>query len=319
MPSLKQIQSANASRTLPSPTAVFTGATSGIGLGCVEALLKHTTSPRIIIIGRSRAKFEPTLHLLHTLNPKAEITFLEAQISLLHEVDRICALITAQTSSLDYLWLSSGGLANATHALNEEGINRDLAVNYYSRLLLVDRLLPLLRASKDPRIVSVLCAGQEGALNTADLGLEKPESHGLMSSNKQAVTLTSLAMRELSLQNLGVSFAHANPGMVSTSVHDRWITSWIGPWTFVGKVLLWTLVPLFHALGYTPEQAGEVGLYELTDGKFRAEEGGNWFRVGESGEVLGTPKVLSDHERGGEGERVWEHTVGVFERVLGSA
>lgn len=285
----------------------------------MEALLRNADSPRLIIIGRSKSKFEPTLQRLHELNPRAEITFIEGQVSLLKEVDRICDIITSQISSLDYLWLSSGGLAQATHALNEEGVNVDLAVNYYSRLRFMERLLPLLRTSKDPRVVSVLCASQEGTLNTSDLALEKPESHGIMSSNKQAVTLMSLAMRELSLQNPKVSFSHTNPGMVSTSVHDRWIASWTGIWAVIGKALLWTMIPFFHWLGYTPEQAGEIGYYELTNEKFAAEKGKNWFRVGESGEVLDTPKVLKNYEQDGTGGKVWKHTVQVFEKVLGKS
>ena len=317
MVSLKAVRAANGSRSSTSPTAVFAGSTSGIGLGTIEALLQHTTAPTITIIGRSRPKFSPTLSILQQLNPKATITFIEGQISSLKEVARICKLITTSHTSLDYLWLSQGGLANATGALSAEALNEDLAVNYYSRMLFMHRLLPLLNASSDPRIVSVLSAGQEGILHTSDLGLQDPKAgYGVFPTMKHNVTLMSLAMRELSVQNPTVSFIHCDPGMVSTAVHGRWIAGWTGPWAVVGWLMNWTLVPVSHWLGSTPEEAGQVGFYELTNLAFAAQSGTNFFRLSEKAEVLKVNARLKAYEDDGSGPKVCEHTLQVIEKVL---
>ena len=184
-------------------------------------------------------------------------------------------------------------------------------------MLFMHRLLPLLNASSDPRVVSVLSAGQEGILHISDLGLQNAESYGVFPTMKHNVTLMSLAMRELSLNNPKVSFLHTDPGMVSTAVHDKWLAGLTGPWALLGWLANWTLVPFVHWLGSTPEQAGQVGLYELTDPAYAARSGTNFFRLSERAEVLKDNARLQGYEDDGSGRKVWEHTLEGIEKVLG--
>ncbi len=221
MPSFASIQSANKSLELSTLTAVFAGATSGIGLGAIGALLHHTVSPTVIIIGRSETKFAATLSRLQALHPAATITFIEAQVSLLTEVSRVCDSLISKHESIDILWLSQGGLGRKHHSLTPEGLNADFAVNYYSRLLFTRLLLPLLNRSADPRVISVLSAGQEGEVIMDDMGIKNPANHSVFPAMKQNVTMLSLALNHLARDNRGVSFMHTNPGMVSTAVHDK--------------------------------------------------------------------------------------------------
>lgn len=319
MPSLKKIRAANAALPKTSPTAMFVGATSGIGLGTIEALLQHTSSPQIYIIGRSRSKFSPTLDSLQQRNPKATITFIEGQVSLLKEVDRVCALIASECLTVDLLWLSQGALANADGVLSPEGLNDDLAISFYSRLLFMKRLTPLLNASgKDARIVSVLSAGQEGNFITSDLGLKSRSARdfGVFPLMKHNVTMMSLAMHDLAKQNPSISFIHTNPGMVSTQVHDRWIDGWTGPWAVIGWIFRRTMVPLMHWMGNTPGEAGEIGFFELTDQSLGAQEGKNFWRVGENADEVKPSKLLQGYEDDGWGGKVVEHVVQVSETVL---
>ena len=316
MVSLKGIREANRSLQTTSHTAVFVGSTSGIGLGTIEALLQHIDAPTVVIVGRSRSKFSSTISRLQELNPKATLTFIEAQVSYLKEVDRVCSIIKSEHSTIDHLWLSQGGLAQAAGTLSSEGVNGDLAVSYYSRMVFMHRLLPLLSASSDPRIVSVLSAGQEGTLKISDLGLLDSKNFGMFPTMKHNVTLMSLVMRELALQNPNVSFIHTNPGMVSTAVHDRWLDGLTGFWAVFGWLARWTFVPFFHWLGLTPEEAGQVGFCELTDGKFAAKSGTNFFRLNEKAEVLPAQVTLKEYEEDGFGPKVWDHTLQVLENVL---
>lgn len=319
MVSLRAIRAANASLPDASPTAVFVGATSGIGLGTIEALLQLATRPRVIIIGRSQPKFSPTIFKLQDLNAKAEITFIEAQVSLLKEVDRVCTTIKSAHSSIDLLWLSQGGLADAKGARTPEGLSDDLAISFYSRMLFIERLMPLLNASNNgPRVLSMQSAGHEGTLHTSDLGLQSPNvaDLGVFPTMKHRVTMMSLVMNEMAGQNPDISFIHTNPGMVSTQVHGRWIDGWTGVWAILGWFLMWTVVPLFHRLGYSPEEAGVIGFYELTEAKFAAESGTNFFRLSDKAEVLSTPTILRQYEADGWGGKIQEHILQVSERVL---
>jgi len=316
MVAIEAVRAANNSISSQSLTAVFVGATSGIGLAAIEALLKSTRSSRIFIVGRSPSKFALTLGKLQDLNTSAKLIFIEAQVSLLKDVDRVCATIKAQELAIDLLWVSQGGLSLSDHDLTPEGLNTGFAVKYYSRTLFMHKLMPLLNKSSDPRIISILAAGEEGALNTTDLGLSDPKNHGFVAGAKQGVTMMSLAMREMSLENPKVSFIHSNPGMVSTAVHRKLADTMTGSLTPFSWLLKWAVIPIFHLFAWTAEEAGQMGLYELTNERYSTSTGKNFFRLWTNAEDAGAQPTLSKYEEDGTQKKVWEHTLGVFDKVL---
>lgn len=65
-------------------------------------------SPTIYVIGRSASRFANRKTKLEILNTKAKIIFLEAEISLLSEVDRVCKQIISTEKRVDYLYMSPG-------------------------------------------------------------------------------------------------------------------------------------------------------------------------------------------------------------------
>lgn len=79
---------------------------------------------------------------------------------------------------LNYLFLAPGALS-LLRGRDEtaEGIDRVLATSFYARWRFVQDLLPLLQAAKDAgedaRVISVLAAGNGGAVDLQDLGLVK--------------------------------------------------------------------------------------------------------------------------------------------------
>ena len=322
MVTINTIRAANSTISSKSFSAVLIGATSGIGLGTIEALLKTTTSSKIFIVGRSQTKFASTLAKLQDLNKSAKLIFIEAQVSLLKEVDRVCATIIAQESAIDLLWLSQGGMSLAGYELTTERLNSRLAIVYYSRILFMHRLMPLLKESSDPRIISVLTAGQEGPIITSDIGLLDPKNDSFFPAMKQGVTMMSLAMREMSIENPQVSFIHTSPGMVSTDVHKKWAETMTGYLVFLKWLLLWVGIPIFRLVGWTPEEAGEIGLYELTNDRFSANTRRNFFRLEEHAEDQGyqlpvrAEAILSKYSEDGTQKKAFEHTLGVFDEVL---
>ena len=212
MVAIGAIREANKNLSDRSFTAVFVGATSGIGLGAIKALLQNTEASKVFIVGRSQHKFESTLAHLRTLNPAANLVFIEAQVSALHEVHQACSLIKQQhPDAIDLLWLSQGGLSLAGYQLTPEGLNSDLAVKYYSRMLFMHELIPLLDKAADPRVVSVLSAASEGKVQTSDFGIEKPENHGFVSESVSSVQIwdrvgTAYFETPVNFRVLGISF-----------------------------------------------------------------------------------------------------------------
>lgn len=90
---------------------VFVGATGGIGASTLRELTIRLSAPRFYVIGRSETKFVAQRDELLALNPSAIITFLQAEVSLLRDVDAVCKTIAAKEEYVDLLFMSAGFLA----------------------------------------------------------------------------------------------------------------------------------------------------------------------------------------------------------------
>lgn len=89
---------------------VFVGATSGIGLSTVTALLNIAQHSTFYIVGRSEKRFASQMRAWRATNRSCRLVFLEAQVSLLSEVDAACAKVTEAEERVDILYMSPGYL-----------------------------------------------------------------------------------------------------------------------------------------------------------------------------------------------------------------
>src|SRR4051812_19735500 len=158
--------------------SIFVGGTSGIGNLTLRALVATNTSLRIYLIGR-KSSFQRTqdfIQEMHTLNPSTEIIWTEGEISLLSEVQRICSIIIAKESSIDLLFLTAGYAPFGPRTETAEGIEVSQSLEYYSRVLFIQHLLPLLHKSENPRVISVMAGGMENTfgIDYDDLDMKKP-------------------------------------------------------------------------------------------------------------------------------------------------
>lgn len=193
MVAISLVRSSNESlRNLPphlsSPTAVFTGATQGIGLATLRQLAIHTVTPTCYIVGRSEAKVQEIIDELKELNARGTYVFVKGEVALLESVDECCAKIKGmlgEGKALDLLYMSQGFLtlggrngecfcffawcrpllrqARVMRWLTvgvetKEGIDTLLSLRYYSRLRFVYNLLvsaalipPILTPSSSPK------------------------------------------------------------------------------------------------------------------------------------------------------------------------
>jgi short-subunit dehydrogenase len=113
MVNIKEIRASNTDISIQGLTALFVGATQGIGASTLKQLATHTQSPNVYIVGRSKAKAAPLLAELRSLNVKGSFTFIEAEVSLVKDVDRVCDEIKSKEQKLDLLWLSPGLLTTS--------------------------------------------------------------------------------------------------------------------------------------------------------------------------------------------------------------
>lgn len=145
----------------------------------------------------------------------------------------------------------------------EEGFDRKLATNYYSRLCPTKLLLPLFEAAAPglARVVSILGAGEESAfLDLSNLDLKRDFT--LKKASVHAITMTSLVFEELAELHPSVSFIHTLPGMVNTGFFkDAGPLARLGAQLFLLLVKPWTV---------DITENGERHLFSLTDGVYLA-------------------------------------------------
>lgn len=90
-------------------TAVFIGATAGLGELTLQGLARLNLPFKVYVIGRksSEEAFRPVIDELEAANPKAKIIWIEGEISLLAEAKRICEYIKSVETSIDLLFMST--------------------------------------------------------------------------------------------------------------------------------------------------------------------------------------------------------------------
>jgi NAD(P)-dependent dehydrogenase (short-subunit alcohol dehydrogenase family) len=142
--------------------SLVTGGTDGIGRAVALELARR--GDRVLFVGRDHLRGEEVLASLRELSPDAAHAFLPADLALLTETARVAAVVEAATPRLDAI-VCCAGILSTLPEWTEEGLERNLVLNYLSRFLLVQRLLPLVsdgtaERPQSGRIVLVSNAGR---------------------------------------------------------------------------------------------------------------------------------------------------------------
>lgn len=95
------------------------------------------------------------------------------------------------------------------------------ALSYYSRMRLTTNLLPLLRQSPRPRILSVVNGGREKQMRDDDIGLENAQNFTSCAAINHTTTMMTLAIEYLAENDKRITFMHAFPGLVATDNFSR--------------------------------------------------------------------------------------------------
>ena len=263
MVSLTEVRSSNASisSTAKTTTAVFIGATSGIGLATLKAFAKHIPNPTALIIGRNEAKFAPELQALRSINPNGTYTFIPVDISLLKNIDTVCDRINTQLKDqggkkIDLLIQSQGYISFAGREPNADGLDTSISLRYYGRVRFAQQLSPSL--SSTARVLSILAGGKEGKIFEDDLNLER--NYSISNAAAHFASLMTLSWDHLAAQpeNKNRSFIHIFPGLVSTGLLGR---SAKGALSVLLTYLVEPLLGLFVAA--RPDEVGERMLFVL--------------------------------------------------------
>ncbi|KAL3487613.1 hypothetical protein BJX62DRAFT_253882 [Aspergillus germanicus] len=324
---------ANLSSSLaPGLVAVFVGGTSGIALSTALALARHTSSPKIYLIGRSQPAADDAISTIKSINPSATPTFLESDISLLKNVDSVCADISAREQKLNLLFMTPGYMTWKGRDETAEGLDRKFVLHYYARMRFVKNLLPLLTAAaKDTdaksnrlsRVVSVLDPhvavrlGGTGKLDYSDLSLK--HTFTLNRCGAHTSLMGDFFLEGLAQKFPDTSFVHAYPSGVNTGLLREYPIA-----SVVASVI-------FRPFMLPIEESGERHLFAATSGRFPASaekktegdvvvgsngtKGTGSYWVSWDGEAFPQNRKLDRVRAEGAVAKVAEHTEGVFRVV----
>ncbi|KAF8148065.1 hypothetical protein B0H34DRAFT_669142 [Crassisporium funariophilum] len=302
MPSYSVVRSANAAFA-PSyhPVAVFLGGTSGIGQGMAQVFARITQgNADIIIVGRNQTAAEkffaslpqPSGDKTNTRKPARE--FVECDATEMKNVHTACQEILSRHSKINYLVMSPGFMALSGRDESSEGIDKKLAVHYYSRSRMINDLLPALKnakdAGEDAKVMSVLAAGKGGGIDLEDLGLKK--TYSVSGAALAAPTYNDLMLESYSSRNPSLSFIHAYPGFVRTNIMASSSSTLL---SFSSSLLL----GLTYPLSVSAEDCGEHMWYAMLN----AKEGVH--RTGSKGEDLEKTRYFGNEE---QRSKLWDHT-----------
>jgi NAD(P)-dependent dehydrogenase (short-subunit alcohol dehydrogenase family) len=270
MVSYKEILASNAlinDSTAPR-VAVFVGGTSGIGKSTVRALVTTGASVRIYLVGRksSEERMHDFIQELQTINPKAEVIWTEGEVALLAETKRVCEGIKSKESRVDLLFLTTGYAPFSTRRETAEGLEITQSLGYYSRMLFVLHLLPLLGEASSPRVVSVLGGGMERTIiDWDDLDMKKPGNFNFLKAQMQYGCMNTVTLEKLANENPNITFIHSWPGWVNTGNVRRGLDD---PNSIMAWFVWLILEPLIGLLAFSDEESGQRHLFQSTSAAF---------------------------------------------------
>ncbi|MET0988280.1 MAG: SDR family oxidoreductase [Steroidobacteraceae bacterium] len=207
-----------------SKIAVVTGGSSGIGAATARALVAQGW--HVIALGRTRDRLNRTLHEIRSEFPSARIDGLIADFESIKQVERVAQEITALTSRVHVLVNNAGGPCEQRRETSD-GFESLFAGNHLGPFLLTRRLLPLLRAAQDARIINVSSVAHKFVrdMQWDDLQLRRKFTNTVAYAQSKLanVLFTRELARRLSNDRITVNAMH--PGLVSSNFErhgDRW-------------------------------------------------------------------------------------------------
>ncbi|GLZ06173.1 hypothetical protein Acsp03_36390 [Actinomadura sp. NBRC 104412] len=148
---------------------MVTGGTDGMG----AALARHylAAGDRVVVIGRSRAKFEALVAASAHRSPSAPSRgeFIAADLSLVEDGRRVVSLLKETHERIDALVLAASFIRQRRQS-TPEGHEASWSLFFLSKYLFVTRLADLLRVGDRPVIVNTAVPGaRPGAIAFDDL------------------------------------------------------------------------------------------------------------------------------------------------------
>lgn len=198
---------------------LITGANSGIGkAAAIELASKFDT---MILVVRNRVRGERAVNEIFEKSGNQNLDLHVASLSSFESIKNLAASISEKYNHIDVLINNAGAYFSKKHT-TVDGIEATFNINYLSRFLLTNLLLPLIKNSSQGRIINVSGeAHRFGKIYFEDLMFEK--SYNSMKAVRQSKLADVLFTYELSrrLKDTKILVNCLNPGAVATNSIDN--------------------------------------------------------------------------------------------------
>lgn len=213
-------------------TAVITG-TGGLGLE--DALALAIAGANVIIAGRNPSKGKEAVALVRKSVPDAKVRFEMLDLACLQSIAIFGSNLRSTEDCVDILINNAAVMTPPQRKTTKDGFELQFGTNYLGHFALTAHLLPLLRKSKNPRVVTLSSlAARDGKINFNDLQAEhryKPMfSYG---QSKLACLMFALELqRQSDAAGWGIASIPTHPGISRTDL----IPNGAGPKSIFGLI-----------------------------------------------------------------------------------
>jgi retinol dehydrogenase 12 len=208
---------------LSGKLCVVTGATSGIGLATACALAR--LGAEVVGVGRDAVRCEQageTLRAAAQASGAPAPHFERADLSLMSATLDLAERLSARHGRMDAL-VNCAGIFTSKRALTSEGLETQFAVNHLAPFVLTRRLIPVLEASHDARVILVSSGSHfAGRINWKDpsfgrfyFGLRAYEQ------SKLANILFSYELARRLGRDTRLTVFAVDPGLVNTDMGQK--------------------------------------------------------------------------------------------------
>ena len=199
-------------------TVLVTGANSGLGLQTSRELARR--GARVLMACRNPGRATAARDLIRAEIPGASVDLIELDLSSLTSIELAAKRVADRLDRLDIL-IDNAGVMAVPRSLTADGFELQLGTNHLGHFALTGRLLPLLLASPEPRVVVVSSeAHRSGKINFSDLMGE--QSYGRWRAYGQSKLANLLFVRELQRRAPGTPLlaVAAHPGYANTNLQS---------------------------------------------------------------------------------------------------
>ncbi|WP_375283594.1 SDR family oxidoreductase [Sphingobium yanoikuyae] len=191
------------------------------GLAYEDALALARAGASVVIAGRNPEKGADAVAAIKAVMPEAQVRFGLLDLARLASVAEFAARIAREQNSLDILINNAGVMTPPQRFETSDGFELQFGTNYLGHFALTAHLLPLLKAGKKPRVVTVgSIASRRGAINFDDLQAERDyRPMQVYAQSKLACEMFALELgRRSEAAGWGIQSMGAHPGLSRTGL-----------------------------------------------------------------------------------------------------